>query len=86
MHKLAAEFITIGKGIRLPLKDNYDSDVLDASQKGIEPGGATIIAWWLTTHVAAVLNSLTLDSNKIFGTMTSEVVWNDTSHDTSHLL
>ena len=28
-----------------PFKDNYDSDVLDASEKGIEPGGVAVIAF-----------------------------------------
>eukprot|EP01046_Picozoa_sp_COSAG06_P031396 COSAG06_NODE_3053_length_5914_cov_126.204643_2_plen_1719_part_00 len=57
------EFITIGKGLRLPLKDNYDSDILDAAEKGIEAGGATVIAWWLTTDAAAALNSLRCGNN-----------------------
>jgi hypothetical protein len=54
------KFITIGKGLRLPLKDNYGSDVLDAADKGIEAGGATVIAWWLTTSAAAAVTSLKL--------------------------
>eukprot|EP01046_Picozoa_sp_COSAG06_P000668 COSAG06_NODE_19_length_34432_cov_10.651832_15_plen_1584_part_00 len=57
------KFITIGKGLRLPLKDNYGSDVLDAAGKGIEAGGATVIAWWLTTSAAAALNSLRCGNN-----------------------
>ena len=60
-------FITIGKGLRLPLKDHYDSDVLDASQKGIEPGGVAVIAWWLATPAAAALARLTLKENRGIG-------------------
>ena len=58
------EFITIGKGLRLPLKDNYDSDILDAAGKGIEAGGATVIAWWLTTDVAAALTEFDVRRNE----------------------
>ena len=60
-------FITIGKGLRLPLKDNYVSDVLDASKKGIEHGGVAVIAWWLTTSAAAAVNTVVLSQNKIGG-------------------
>eukprot|EP01044_Picomonas_judraskeda_P005078 COSAG03_NODE_464_length_7697_cov_3.596999_2_plen_1099_part_00 len=58
-------FITIGKALRLPLKDNYDSDVLDASQKGIEPGGVAVITWWLTTLAAAVIETIAIAANPI---------------------
>ena len=61
------EFITIGKGLRLPLKDNYDSDILDAAGKGIEAGGATVIAWWLTTSAAAAVEAVVLKGNMITG-------------------
>eukprot|EP01043_Picozoa_sp_COSAG02_P012152 COSAG02_NODE_463_length_21833_cov_11.529539_20_plen_1382_part_00 len=59
------EFITIGKGLRLPLKDNYDSDILDAAGKGIEAGGATVIAWWLTTSAAAAVYEVNVSMNDI---------------------
>ena len=61
------ELITIGKGLRLPLKDNYDSDVLDAADKGIEAGGATVIAWWLTTSAAAGVTKLVLSECPLTG-------------------
>jgi hypothetical protein len=57
------EFITIGKGLRLPLKDNYGSDILDAGDKGIEAGGATVLAWWLTTDAAAAIANLDCSQN-----------------------
>jgi hypothetical protein len=58
------DFITIGKGLRLPLKDNYGSEVLDAAGKGIEAGGATVIAWWVTTDVAAALTKIDVRKNE----------------------
>jgi hypothetical protein len=61
------EFITIGKGLRLPLKDNYDSHFLDAVDKGIEAGGATVVAWWLTTSAAAVVTKLVLSECPLTG-------------------
>eukprot|EP01046_Picozoa_sp_COSAG06_P011380 COSAG06_NODE_648_length_13415_cov_83.005783_5_plen_1504_part_00 len=61
------EFVTIGKGLRLPLKDNYDSDILDAAGKGIEAGGATVIAWWLTTSAAAAVESIDLSGCGLTG-------------------
>ena len=62
-------FITIGKGLRLPLKDNYDLDVFDASQKGIESGGVAVIAWWLTTPAAAVVSSMNVSGQRSFATI-----------------
>eukprot|EP01046_Picozoa_sp_COSAG06_P026684 COSAG06_NODE_2309_length_7109_cov_5.256205_4_plen_868_part_01 len=60
------ELITIGKGVRLPLKDNYDSDVLDVAGKDIEAGCATVIAWWLATSAAAAsVEVIKLDGNPI---------------------
>eukprot|EP01046_Picozoa_sp_COSAG06_P019128 COSAG06_NODE_1353_length_9753_cov_4.072405_1_plen_2318_part_10 len=61
------KFITIGKGLRLPLKDNYGSGVLDAAGKSIEAGGTTVIAWWLTTDAAATVSVevVKLDGNPI---------------------
>ena len=56
------EFITIGKGLRLPLKDDYGSDALDVAGKGIEAGGATVIAWWLTTSAAAAVARIDVSS------------------------
>ena len=67
------EFITIGKGswpergVRLPLKGNYDSNVFDASGRGIELGGVAVIAWWLTTFAAAAVARLILNENPLTG-------------------
>eukprot|EP01048_Picozoa_sp_COSAG05_P000320 COSAG05_NODE_8_length_40675_cov_148.837539_29_plen_1881_part_00 len=70
------EFITIGKGLRLSLKETYTSDVLDASNQNIESGGVALIAWWLTTSVSASVVSLTLDDNGIFGKIWSNMEYN----------
>ena len=56
------ESITIGKGLKLPLKEKHDSETFDAVNKGIESGGATVIAWWLSTRVADAVKSLTVSS------------------------
>ena len=52
------QYLTIGKGLKLTLGDGCDSNSLDAAQKGIELGGAAVIAWWLRTPAANTLTSV----------------------------
>ena len=56
------ESITIGKGLKLPLKEKYDSETLSAWKKGIDAGGAALIAWWISTSAAAAVKSVGLSS------------------------
>eukprot|EP01050_Picozoa_sp_SAG11_P009709 SAG11_NODE_931_length_6499_cov_28.824219_1_plen_1551_part_00 len=51
--------------LTLLLKERHGSDSLDASDKGIEAGGAAVIGWWLTTAAAAGIASLTLAGNLV---------------------
>eukprot|EP01047_Picozoa_sp_COSAG01_P045450 COSAG01_NODE_4186_length_5260_cov_5.388684_3_plen_1312_part_00 len=61
------ESISIGKNLVLPINGELDSPTLDASNQDIDPGYVMILAWWLSTPASAVLASLTLDQNGIFG-------------------
>ena len=56
------ESITISKGLKLPLKEGYDSETLSAADKGIDAGGAALIAWWISTTAAAAVKSAVLSS------------------------
>jgi hypothetical protein len=58
------ESITIGEGLKLPLKEKYDSETLSAADKGIDAGGAALIAWWISTSAAAAVKSVVLSSEK----------------------
>eukprot|EP01047_Picozoa_sp_COSAG01_P012364 COSAG01_NODE_555_length_15533_cov_35.243310_7_plen_952_part_00 len=55
------QFVVVGHP--LPLKEAYASDSLDVSGKGLTPGDAIILAWWMKTSFSAVLASLNVSDN-----------------------
>eukprot|EP01044_Picomonas_judraskeda_P004036 COSAG03_NODE_346_length_8784_cov_37.126540_6_plen_1508_part_00 len=56
---------TIDIGKPLPLQEPYESDTLDLSKTGMDPGHVMILSWWLATDAAAAIAHLALGSNPI---------------------
>eukprot|EP01044_Picomonas_judraskeda_P003939 COSAG03_NODE_337_length_8860_cov_33.996690_2_plen_816_part_00 len=58
---------TIDIGKPLPLQEPYESDTLDLSKTGMDPGHIVILSWWLATDAAGAVSSVVISNNFIFG-------------------